>query len=121
MNALILVPSGVGTEELTDPHGDRAKAPLLLGGLIARSSLDRQRVADARGVRRRRGPRAEPESIPARVRGSFGPRQAATAAAVNSSAGRPQPSVLRGRSLTSAAIRAMSSAVWTLRSVPFGK
>jgi hypothetical protein len=27
MNAVIVVPSGVGTEELTDPHGEREGAP----------------------------------------------------------------------------------------------
>jgi hypothetical protein len=33
MNAVIVVPSGVGTEELTHPHGEGAKAPLLPRGV----------------------------------------------------------------------------------------
>jgi len=48
------------------------------------------------------------------------PGQQAAIAALNRSAGRCQPSVLRGRSFISAATRVMS---WTvcIRSVPFGK
>ena len=122
MKAVIVVQASVGIGRLTTasragegnpdhdvPHG------------CSREFARRRRVGDARGVRRRRGPRAEPESIPARVRDPGGPRQAATLTAANSSAGRCQPSVLRGRSLSSAAIRTTSSTVWTPRSVPFGK
>jgi hypothetical protein len=50
-------------------------------------------------------------------------RQADTIATwlLNRAIGRCQSSVLRGRSLTSVAIRMMSSTLWMLRSVPFGK
>ena len=61
MNAVIVVPAGVGTEQLTTRGGLGARRS-------ARAFARGLRVDDARRVRRRRGPRAEPESIPARVR-----------------------------------------------------
>gem|GEM_PF-4406907 len=121
-DSVIVVAAGVGMEQLTDCIASRRRHPDhgSSAGLLT-TIPGRRRVADARGVRRRRGPRAEPESIPARVRASDGSPQAAALAAAKSSAGRCQARVLRGRSLTSAAIRTTSSTVWTLRSVPFGK
>ena len=132
--AMVGKPANVATDERCDrsPSGCRhggADDPCGRGPLITISAPFAREscwaavgLADARRVRRRRGPRAEPESIPARVRARVGGScQAAVAAAANSSAGRCQPSVLRGRSLTSAAIRTTSSTVWMLRSVPFGK
>ena len=88
MNAVIVVPAGVGMEQLTSC------------------------VASSEGA------------IPhenSRVRARWRSCQAGVAVAANSSAGRCQPRVLRGRLLTSAAIRPTSWAVWALRSVPFGK
>ena len=80
------------------------------GGRLTRAGFD---GGEARGPSRSRSPRA----CAARA----GPGYAAAQTAANSSAGRCQPSVLRGRSLISAAILTTSSTVWTLRSVPFGK
>lgn len=61
-----------------------------------------------------------PEIIDA-VRGSDGPLRRPRSRRRRAPRGRCQSSVLRGRSLTSAAIRTTSSTLWTLRSVPFGK
>ncbi len=72
-DSVIVVPAGVGMEQLTDSVASRRRHPDhgFTAGLFT-TIAGRRRVVDARGVRRRRGPRAEPESIPARVRGSDG-------------------------------------------------
>ena len=120
-DSVIVVLAGVGMERLTDCIASGRRYPDHGSPQGCSRRPGRRWVADARGVRRRRGPRAESESIPARVRDWDGPGYAAALLAAKSSAGRCQPSVLRGRSLTSEAIRTTSSTVWTPRSVPLGK
>ena len=73
MNVVIVAPAGVGIEQLPDRVELAGAFRLWFAPGFARDPPGRRRSADACGVRRRRGPRAEPESIPASVRDSRGP------------------------------------------------
>jgi hypothetical protein len=100
-------------------------------GQFARSAKHRSQNQRSGAGRSRGGP-AGPSAASREAAPFTGPRsgaiepferQADTVAIwpLNRTIGRCQPSVLRGRSLTSAAICMTSSTLWTLRSVPFGK
>jgi hypothetical protein len=107
-----LAPARTGQSQPTSQQNDRQDLrAMLLGdeGLEPRCGQAKaRRVAPVRTAPR---VSSDPGPQPSRPRISE----------LNRAAGRRHSRVLRGRSLTSAAIRAMSSAVWTPSSVPLGK
>ena len=78
-------------------------------------------AVDARGVRRRRGPRAEPESIPRACAARWRSLSGGHGRGGEQLRGRRQAEGLAWPVVDLAAIRTTSDTVWTLRSVPFGK